>query len=52
MNLFMMLKSTFKRFSFIKPSSGLSDRETFCLTTIDVFNKITGEENVYTEKDS
>ena len=27
MNLFMMVKSTLKRFGFIKPSSGLYDGE-------------------------
>ena len=31
MNLFMMIKSTLKRFGFIKPSSGLYDGEKFLL---------------------
>ena len=53
MNLFMMVKSMLKCFSFIKPSSGLYDGENiFARTTRNVFNKITGEEKVYTEKES
>ena len=49
----MMVKSTLKRFSFIRPSSGLYDEEkTVALTTMDVFIRITGEEKVHTEKES
>ena len=45
MTLFIIVKSTFKRFGFIKPSSGLYDGERIDAgTTMDVFIKIMGEE--------
>ena len=53
MNLFMIVKSTLKHFSFIRLSSGLYEREKIVAwTMMDVFMKIMGKEKVCTEKDS
>ena len=53
-NLMNISMITIKRFSFIKPSSGLYDGEkNVAWTTIgSFFIKIMGEEKVYTVKDS
>ena len=53
MNLFMMVKSMFKHFSFINFTQDfMMEKKIVAWTMIDVFNKITREEKGNTEKDS